>query len=368
MTTIYKSNATSSRSLGNISGIKDVGYALLLDFNTQTYKSNIAGNVSDIALADAVSFTRNSSASYYNAAGSLTTVDANIPRIALDKPTGKLGLLLETSHTNLVPSPHSPTNQSVPITHNANDRFVLYVHGSGSASIEGDDIVTPSGTVRIATKGNPAEYKSVVTGDAQLNITGSPSFVGFRQVNSFNGKESLNPHPVGATGIASESLKLTDNMFNTLIKDKNEFTVYIETISAPRDNSSIYTTQTNFFRLVDTTTSDTGIYAYRVVGTSPRIRVKFISGTSNVNAVLDNTLSVIKTAFSFDKTSSTYLTGLNGAIYNRYPLDAYTLSPNQLLFGSGGAYNAGTSLNGIITKIVIYPKKMDGAELQALTS
>lgn len=368
MTTIFKSNSVSTRNIGNISNLSDRDYALMLDFNSGLYLQKTGETVKNINFSDALTFERSSKATYIDMSGQLKEASENEPRISFDSLTGKAGLLLEVGFANLVQNPYTPSQQSISVTQSSTDYYIVSVLGAGSAWLEGSVVQSSQGQ---AVENSPIEYNLVGTGEAILKIQGKPTWVGVRRAYLTGGGESLLPNSRYDSGKAGDTCSLSQDVFDQLIGSKSQYTILMRTIRNPKPVSG-RSFRTNFFRLLDTRNGDTGIYVARTAGNAPVIDSAFTEGKSRktgFNKVLANDIREVSVAMSFDTDSSEYILAQNGEVYpTPWPVYAYKISPDKLLFGSNSNYSIGNSLNGLITQIVIYPKKMNASELQELTA
>jgi hypothetical protein len=124
-------------SLDQIAGINPT---LDLDFANQVYRHySPATGLREKDLSDIVTFTRASSATYFDAKGVMQTAGSNEPRIDFDPVTGECkGLLIEESRTNLL-------NYSEQFDDAA---WVKYADGDGAQPVVvANDTEAPDGTV-----------------------------------------------------------------------------------------------------------------------------------------------------------------------------------------------------------------------------
>ena len=368
MTTIFKSNSVSTRNIGNISNLSDRDYALMLDFNSGLYLQKTGGTTKNINFLDALTFERGSKATYIDLSGELKEASENEPRISFDSLTGKTGLLMERGFTNLVQNPYAPSQQSISVTQSSTDSYIVSVLGAGSAWLEGSVVQSSQGR---AVENSPIECKLVGPGEAILKIQGKPTWVGVSRPYGSTGGESLLPNSRYDATKARDTCSLSKEVFDQLIGSKSQYTILMRTIRNPKPISN-QAYRTNFFKLLDTSRGNTGIYVYRTAGSAPRINADLLEGTAqktNFVKVMAEEIREVSVAMSFDINLSEYILAQNGEVYPKpYPDYAYKINPDKLLFGSISNHATGESLNGLITQIVIYPKKMSASELQELTA
>jgi hypothetical protein len=110
--------------------------ALRLDFVNGVYTPGGFGSV--------ITFSRASTATYFDASGTLQTADADQPRIDHDPVTlARRGLLIEAARTNLFLNSATPASQSITVT--AQD-YALSFRGTGSITLSGAHAAVLSGT------------------------------------------------------------------------------------------------------------------------------------------------------------------------------------------------------------------------------
>ena len=155
------------------------------------------------SLPNAATFTRASTATYFDSAGVLQTAAINTPRFDYDPAAHVIkGLLIEnTSRTNVFLNSGSPATQSIAVTAQA---YTLSFYGTGS--------ITRSGTSSGTTTGTGALVRTTVTftptaGTLTLTLSGS---ITYPQLEA--GSFATSYIPAGATAVtrAAESLVATN--------------------------------------------------------------------------------------------------------------------------------------------------------------
>ena len=119
-----------------------------------------------------ITFTRASSATYFNKLGVLTTAAANVPRIDYNSSTGAcLGLLIEQASTNIVLNSATLSTQSVTTTATT---YTLSFYGTGTVALSG----TYSGSL-VGTGAFPVRSTlsfTATAGTLTLTVTGNVSY------------------------------------------------------------------------------------------------------------------------------------------------------------------------------------------------
>lgn len=367
MTVIIKSNVVSTRNMGNIFGIQDTDYRLLLDFNLGEYRRKDNGVATSIELSDAITVTRASEARYLDANNTLQTAIPNQPRLSYKD--GVRGLLLEAGFTELLANPNTPVNQTVNLAYRAGDRYVLAVKGTGSAVLTSSGVVElDTGSEATATEGNPIIYKSLAAGNVNLVLTGSVSAVSLQLVTALNGIAPKTFAPVGVTTVAPDLCKLSDVLVSDFLTGLTDFTLVINTIERKRPSVGVFNSSNNIFSLVDTTNPKSGIYLSRSTGVSQLSKLTALTGTATTKTqskLVSDTVYKHKYVLSCANNGADMIFARNGEADEI--AGAYTLSPNSLLIGSKNDWASTGALNGLVTSIVVYDKKLSLADAQKLS-
>ena len=133
---------------------------------------NFAGG----ALPSALTFSRASTATYYNAAGTLVTAASGSPRLTYDPVThSALGLLVEEQRTNLLlNSLLDGTNLSTQSVTVAATQYTLSFYGTGQIVLSGSATATVVGTGAFPTQKTYTFTPSA--GSLTLTVTGTVQF------------------------------------------------------------------------------------------------------------------------------------------------------------------------------------------------
>lgn len=128
------------------------------------------GNVSQVTFSGLLeNFTRASSATYFDASGTLQTAGTNEPRFTYDPATLQpLGLLVEESRTNFLLNSGTPATQTVTL---ATGTYTLWVVGSGSCTpVAGTAVGTGFAPV---TSDTPDTFTLTTAGTVVFTVSGS---------------------------------------------------------------------------------------------------------------------------------------------------------------------------------------------------
>lgn len=369
MTVIIKSNQKATKSLGNIFGIKGpIDYSLILDFNQQIYLKKKSGT-QQISLSEAISLTRNTKATYLDETGLLKTAEPNEARIHFDPISGKKGLLLEASHTQLLTNIYTPLSQSINVTHNVNDRLILSCKGSGRVSLSGN-VSLVEGSPAYASENSPAMYQTTATGPVNVTVTGSLEVFSLHFVSSASGASAKMFTPSGLTSVSPDACKLNPDLFNEILGGLTEYTILMNVRECKRPAPSAYASRNTVFALIDSSPNDKkGVHLSRNLGSAPRFSYVFLNADNTI--VKNRTLLAADTIYnqtyvlSHSNNSTEAYVARNGEV--NAAEGAFSLSQKELVLGSPTSYISTSCLNGIITMLVVYPYKMTYAQVQELS-
>jgi len=303
------------------------------------------------SLKDIFTFTRASTATYWNASGVLTTAAVDEPRIDYDPVTlACRGLLIEEQRTNLILNGLVFVTQNVTVTAVAH---TLSFVGTGSIALTG----TASPEVSLVGTGARTRVSLVFTPSAgTLTLTGSGS-VTLAQLEVGAHATSYIPTTTTAVTRAADVCSTTTltPWFN-----EDEGTIYSEYMIP---------------------------YAHNAADTA----VRYITDT---NAGTENDRHIGAYIYGGKRYSSTDVGGVNQAIFDAgtFTADvvqkqAYAFSANDcVLYASGGYSGTDTAAtmpssltafylgyptgqpNGYIRKVKFYPRRLSNTELAALVA
>lgn len=369
MTIIIKSNEVSTRNMGSLFGLSKTDYSLLLDFNLGEYRTKSGGVIAKTTLADAISLSRASKATYIDSENNLKEAGINEPRIQYDKASGKKGLLIESGFTELLTNPYVPATQTVNYNTNSTARLVLVVKGTGSATLSGSRIEVDGGSSFTATEGKPASCIVNAFGGTPVTVTVSGNLEVFSMKNAFAVSGLAFP-PQGLATVAPDNCALSAAMFSASIANRKSCTILMKIIENPKSSFSGGSSGYNLFTLRDTLNNKAGIYVFRTTGNTSFYNATFLLADTtvvkNVNKAVSDSLREHNYALTYDNYGADAILARNGEA--TVSDVAFDLRANKLLLGSQNGWNSPGNLNGIITALVVYPYKMTYEEMERLTA
>jgi hypothetical protein len=172
-------------------------------------------------LGPLVTFTRASSATYIDSAGTLQTAAVDVPRFDHNPTTGEsLGLLVEEQRTNLLLNTATLSTQSVTVTAAAH---TLSFYGSGTVTLSGASTAGPA----VGSGAFPARTTLTFTpsaGTLTLTVTGS---VTSAQLEAGAFATSYIPTTTAAATRSADVASITGTNFGSWYR-QDEGTVYSE--------------------------------------------------------------------------------------------------------------------------------------------
>lgn len=299
--------------------------------------------VSDGVLSPLATFTRSSTATYFDSTGVLQTAAIDTPRIDYDPVTHALrGLLIEEQRTNLLLNSASLSTQSVTVTAVAH---TLSFTGTGTVTLSGASTAGPL----VGTGAGNRVTLTFTPSAGTLTVTVSGS-VTLGQLEAGAFATSYIPTTSAAVTRADENA--TINGLANVRWNEAEGTVLAE--FAP------------VFSTFDTTRAFV----------SRSLDGRFIYGTSGTTmSIYDGTtvrgIGPMQGSGVFVKAASTYGPGgLYGAV-NGVPS---VVSPFDGIFGSGDSFYlgqlsaGGRVVCGTLRNVRYYPRQLSSTELQELTT
>lgn len=365
MTIIIKSNQVATKHLGNIYGVTDTGYVLFADFGLNEYHTKIGGQINPVTLSELLQFSRSSKASYLDATNVIREVAANTPRIHFDPVSEKKGLLIEDKHTQLLSNIYAPATQTIAITHDTTKRLVLSVKGSGSATISGSAEVEVNSPAS-ATENNPVVYKSTVTGNITITVTGSLSAFSLHWADT----EGISPKmftPVGTVEVTEESCEINRTLLAQVMGGATEFTVVMKVVETNRTKDISFAQKSFYLATGDTSEARKGIYINKTMGASTVLKYSLITDEGAVAAILKpaDINKLDQTIVVSHKPNATKIKVNSDEIYA--PTEPYSTVLDILLLGTNKRWSKLGTLNGIITSVIVYPYAMTAEQINSLT-
>ena len=301
-----------------------------------------------------ITFTRASSATYFNSQGVLTTAANNVPRIDYDPLTGRcLGLLIEQSSTNIVLNSASLSTQSVTTTATA---YTLSFYGTGTVALSGTYTGSLVGTGAFPTRSTLSF--TATAGTLTLTVTGTVSYAQLEAlafVTSYittTGASATRAlenatMPLGSWYNASAFSLLVEAQKNTSADTAFGTPVELNDGTVTR-RTTFYNNPSSALLRFSSTTSET-LSAGTYTLSTPYKAAGAITGTSTTTGTIAASLNGATTV-----TGTT--TNLDSASYT------------NMNIGYIGAPGAGNQMNGWIQRIAYYPVAFSNTQLQAMSS
>lgn len=318
-----------------------------LAFGT-TYPSLVLEFATDKALDSRITFTRATTATYFDASGVMQTAASGAARFDHDPVTGEsLGLLIEEARTNLVLNSATLVTQDVTVTAVAH---TLSFWGTGTVTLSG---VSTAGPLVGTGAADRVDLTFTPTaGTLTLTVTGS---VTLAQLEAGSFATSYIPTTAASATRNADVATMTGTSFSGWYST-SEGTVFAE--------SSTF--QTDF------STTPATIYSMGVAGES--VAAGYHDAALIRASVFDGSVSqsqcdVTTTIASIAKHAHAYATNdiafsVNGGAVGS-DASATLPAPSLMYIGSSDAAYA---INGHIKRIAYYPTRLTNAQLQALTA
>lgn len=313
---------------------------------------NFAGG----ALPSALTFSRASTATYYNAAGTLVTAASGSPRLTYDPVThAALGLLVEEQRTNLLlNSLLDGTNLSTQSVTVAATPYTLSFYGTGQIVLSGSATATVVGTGAFPTQKTYTFTPSA--GSLTLTVTGT---VQFAQLEAGAFATSYIPTGAASATRAADVVTCSGSAFSSWF-NSTEGTFVIDLVRTPGiatqrtlislDNGSSYGPGHGMLaRLQASGVLSAGGNSYSV---------------DTLNAVPAGTISRVAVAHQVSGSPQMAICAGGGAVATLATNDFTGVSTARMKVGDGpnGFYN------GPIARVRYWRKRLMNAQLQALTA
>jgi len=323
--------------------------------STKQPSPSLALNFTSGVLGSQVTFTRASSATYYNSAGVLTLAAVNAPRFDYNPTTLQpRGLLIEETRANLLLNSlingTNLTTQTVTVTAVPT---TLSFYGTGTIVLSGAAVATIVGTGAYPSR---QTYTFTPTAGALIvTVTGTVQFAQL-EVGAF----ALSYIPTAGTAVtrAQDFASIT-----TLTPWYNATEGTLMAVATP------YSPVTSTIKIL--AAFDDGTFAQRA-------QIVKTSGTSFVNGVVTVGTAVytgsVTTPWAIDtigKAALAYKSSNNQVAFNGV-LDLVAVStpgvPTVTKLAIGARYDGGTPWSGAIGSISYYPRRLTNAELASITA
>lgn len=371
MSLILKSDKVATKSLGNINGLMDQDYVLFLDFENEHYFKKSNGFVTEITLAEAVSYSKDNSNLQKTMLkdGSIQNQSLTVPRFWKVSDASRFGMLVEENQPNYFINPFAPVTQNITLPAGTKN-VTVQCKGTGSVTVSGPDISTV-----IVNENSPATIQPQGGTWTQLTITvsGTLEYVGCFRTSGINGvKSQLGANP----GI--EKPKINANLMS-LLAGAGELTVVLQHMPIKRLPDARNVSEARIHVRTATYEIELGINeSANAASVGPRINAVKLSDVSTVvtgGAYTGYTYKDSKNVMSqvFNINNTKVRNAVNGSpltTVNHSVIDLINTIQELHLGGrqvsSGGALQ-GIGGNCIYTKVAVFKKSFTDAELISLS-
>lgn len=370
MTIVIKSDQVATQSLGNIYGINAaLDFEVMLDFNRENYVYRDSGQLKNIALADAITLTRASKATYKDRDNTTQVADVNQPRIHFMQDMGLQGLLIEGERENLLTG---TSTQTITVsTAGILQALALSVEGTGSATMSGG---VQSLTSVSATEGNPQGALPITgsgTASVTVTVTGSVTKLQLERTPSTTGGN------YASTFMADELTKRKADVvaLSTLLTTKlgSTGTVVCQYVYQDRLVAG-FNEITGIFTIEDSTKPKGGIYFTRELAKTTGSASQTVTAVAPSSSTIekDNKMPSlsnrkITSALVYDKGVD-MAQGVNGSIKDVTGTSTQ-LTPDHMSLGGDYTFSSATGGAGaILTRLAIYSRKLSRDELAKIST
>ncbi len=292
-------------------------------------------------------FTRNTTATYTDRFGVLTSAVVNQPRFDFDLTTGLcLGLLIEGQRTNYLLNSQSPVNQTVTLS---TGTYTLSMSGTGSVSVAGNTAIGSG--FGSATASTPVTFTIVTGGTVDVAITGSVSL--FQLENGAHASSHIPTTGSQQTRSADLLTLPTSGWFNAA---EGTFLVEASCANVADDCTILAANNGSQNEQID--------QRFAITSMSSRVRK---SGTNEASmtalgsAPVANTVYRIATAYKENSCAAV----VNGGAVATDSLASMPTGITTLAIGSRTSQNF---LNGHMRRLMYFPRRLSNSELQSLTA
>lgn len=299
--------------------------------NPSTFSSNLE------------TFTRASTATYFDASGNIQTASVNQPRFTYDPVTfAPLGLLIEEQRTNILLNSAALSTQSVTVTATA---YTLSFYGTGSVTLSG----TSTGTLAGTGANNRVNLTFTPTaGTLTLTVTGTVKWANL-EVGSFATSW------ISTTSVAVTRAQEDDYTTNMSWLNYASCTFVVEGYVGDGVAVAIGTGTQRFHVAIGPTT---GSAFWQGSITQASINVAGLTRGQYFKAAV---------SLTNNGSSSTITLYVNGSIAGSSNTFVGTFNPSQ--FSVGRRYTVGTNYNNMpISKVTVFPKDLSASEMARLTA
>jgi hypothetical protein len=295
-----------------------------------------------------ITFTRASTATYFDAFGVIRTAPSGVARFDHNPATFEnLGLLLEEQRTNLLLNSGSLATQNITVTAVST---TLSFYGTGTVTLSGASTAGP--LVGTGSSNRVSLTFTPTAGTLTLTVSGS---VGNAQLEAGAFATSYIPTVASQVTRAADAASMTGADFSSWY-NQAEGTLYSESSRPfPVPSGGV----ARVFEINDGTVNNRLINSYH----SATAALFFVGANNSTQANISLTTSAVGRKLASAYQLNNFAASVNGGTVGT---SATGILPvvTQAQIGSSGS----TTLNGHIRKIAYYPIRVSNTNLQALTS
>jgi hypothetical protein len=338
LSALTSASTANSTVLNVVSNRASIRPTLLLDFaKTKVMDSR-------------VTFTRSSAATVTDSLGVIRTVASDVPRFDHDPLTGEsLGLLMEEQRTNLLLNSATLVTQNVTVTAAA---YSLSFYGAGTVTLSG----TATGTV---TGSGAYPSRSTLTftptaGTLTLTVSGSCTDAQL-ELGTFT--TSIIPTVSSQVTRAADSAVMTGVNFSSWYRQDEG------TFVASAYSSTATTSVSNPLIQIDDGSINNRYLIYRISpGTGIDVSA-LVGGQTQAKFLYSTFSSTTKNTISFGFKFNDFASSANGSNIQTDTVGSLP-TVNTLRIGLD---TSGRILNGVLSKLAFYPKRLSNTELVGIT-
>jgi len=314
---------------------------------------NFAGGV----MPSALTFSRASLATMYDAAGTLVTASSGSPRMTYDPVThSALGLLVEEQRTNLLlNSLLDGTNLSTQSVTVAATQYTLSFYGTGQIVLSGSATATVVGTGAFPTQKTYTFTPSA--GSLTLTVTGT---VQFAQLEAGAFATSYIPTAGASATRAADVVTCTGSAFSQWF-NASEGTLVVEFV-CPSVSSTTY--QRAFSMRDNAETKRLEAY----IDVSGALTAYLVGSAGDLKVLVGSVTprAIYKAAIAADASTASAVA--NGGAVSSLAAAGVLSAMQKLTLGNSGDVSMAGALNSSIKRVRYWRKRLTNAQLQALTA
>lgn len=302
-------------------------------------------------LDPSITFTRASTATYFDVTGTMQTAVSGAPRWDYDPVTHALrGLLIEDARVNVLLNSATLGTQSVSVSAQA---YTLSFYGTGTITLSG----AASGSL-VGTGAFPTRVSLGFTptaGSLTLTVIGTVQNAQLEASGAFSFPSSYIPTTAAAATRATDAATTPTSLWINQLASTLQTEVIV-----PYTTGFAYVSA----ELDDGTTNN--MLGLRLIAPSVVSAFSFIASAlaGNANAATFVANTIIKAAVAADNQTHACACSVNSAAASAFTLSGTLPTLTRLVIGSGRTL----SVNGWMRRVRYWPRVLSSAELQLITT